>query len=252
MWTFAQSDPTPLWRPNGARSTTLIFSSRLGGVSDAPYDTLNIGRSTEDRPEHVAENRRRLLVAAGLDPERVATAGQVHGATVTHAVEPRLHPECDALATTQPGLALAVTGADCLPILLAAPGGVAVAHCGWRGAEARIPAAAVRALAELAGCAASAIEAHLGPCIRACCYTVGSDVFARFPVQFHTEHPDGIHLDLAAAARADLVAAGIRPDAVHDVDQCTACSPHRYFSHRRDRGLTGRQWGVAAMPAPGA
>jgi YfiH family protein len=252
MWTFADGHETPLWRFSARSAATLAFSTRLGGVSAAPYDTLNIGRSTADRPEAVTENRRRVLVAAGLEPDCVATAGQVHGAAVIRALEPRLHPECDALVTTEPRLAMAVTGADCMPILLAAPGGVAVAHCGWRGAEAHIAAITVKTLADIVRCAPSDIEAHLGPCIRSCCYTVGPDVFDRFPRQFHSHHADGVHLDLAAAALADLVTAGLRPDAVHDVTQCTACTPARYFSHRRDRGLTGRQWGVAALGIPKA
>src|SRR5881394_2211252 len=149
MWTISADDqrPVPLWQPDhDDPDAVLAFTTRRGGVSVPPFDTLNLGRSTDDRPEAVAENRARALRAARLDPARLATAGQVHGARVVEARAAGHLEACDALVTRVRGLALAVTSADCLPILFAAPGAVAAAHAGWRGAAAGIPRATLDAL----------------------------------------------------------------------------------------------------------
>jgi len=254
MWTLDSRSAVPAWRsdtvPPGLR---MGFSTRRGGVSHAPYDTLNLGRSTADDPAAVMENRSRLLAAFGLDPEQLATAGQVHGAGVLRADGPGLAGDGDALVTTRPGLALAVTAADCLPVLLAAPGGVAAIHAGWRGAAAGVAEAALRALTAAAGCDAGQVTAHFGPCIRDCCYEVGPEVAAQFPAAaVHRRAAPGrddraaLHLSVPESVRRRLVEAGMSPEAIHDSGACTACDPEWYFSHRRDRGVTGRQWGVIA------
>ena len=121
-----------------ASGTRLAFSTRTGGISAAPYATLNLGASTADRPEAVAENRRRLLQSLDLDFNRLVTAGQVHGAAVAVVSEPGLARGHDGLVTRVPGLPLAVSSADCLPILFTAPGAIAAAHAGWRGTVAGI------------------------------------------------------------------------------------------------------------------
>ncbi len=225
----------------------LAFSTRRGGVSDAPYQSLNLGRSTSDRPEAVQENRRRFLTAVGLDPNRFANAGQVHGAAVASVHAAGLQPECDVLVTTLPGIALAVTAADCLPILYDTPGAVAAAHSGWRGTVAGAPEAALAAVCAAAGVSAGAVHIHFGPCIRGCCYEVGPEVAAAFPAAALRRAGDSRFLDLPTAARLRLVAAGAAAQSIHDTGACTSCEPHWYFSHRRDRGLTGRQWGVIAL-----
>jgi len=254
MWTLDRDRPVPAWRLEPAPAgVVLAFSTRRGGVSVGPYRSLNVGRSTRDRPEAIAENRRLLLNLLGLDPHRLATAGQVHGRTVAHVEHPGQHPDCDALVTTTPGIALAVTAADCLPILYAAPGAVAAAHSGWRGAAAGAPEVALAALCAAAGTEPDAVSIHLGPAIRGCCYQVGPDVAARFPAAAIRPAGEGLHLDLPTATRLRLLAAGASAEAIHDTGACTACEPDWYFSHRRDHGLTGRQWGVAALAvAPGA
>ncbi|MBI3539787.1 MAG: peptidoglycan editing factor PgeF, partial [Candidatus Eisenbacteria bacterium] len=250
MWTLARDAAVPLWRrapaagaaPAGA---VLAFSTRQGGVSEGPYRSLNVGRSTADRPEAVAENRRRVLAALGLDPGHLATAGQVHGRDVARVTQAGLHAACDALVTTIPGVALAVTGADCLPLLFEAPGAVGVAHSGWRGTLAGAPEAALAAVCGAAGAGPGAVRVHLGPCIRICCYEVGEDVATQFPAEAVRRIADRMHLDLARAARLRLLDAGVADGSIHDVDACTACAPEGYFSHRRDHGITGRQWGLA-------
>jgi YfiH family protein len=244
-WTLDDTSSVPHWRPDGAlRAARAAFSTRRGGVSPAPFDTLNLGRSTSDAPEHVAENRARLLAAVASTPERLATAGQVHGADVAEVVAPGHHPACDALVTAVPGIALAVTTADCMSLLYTSPGGAAAAHAGWRGTADGMPLAALDALRRITGEPASAVHVHIGPCIRGCCYEVGDEVAGRFPAEALRAVEGRQRLDLPTVARIALRAAGIAEEAIHDTGACTACEPHWYFSHRRDAGRTGRLWGV--------
>jgi YfiH family protein len=251
MWTLDRHADLPAWRPEPSPSDIrLSFTTRRGGVSLGPYHSLNLGRSTDDRPEAVEENRRRCLLSLGLEPGRFANAGQVHGRTVAHVHAPGLHPDCDVLVTTTPGLALTVTGADCLPILYVADHAVASAHSGWRGTADGAPEAALSAVCTAAGVAPGAIGIHFGPAIRGCCYRVGPDVAARFPAEAIRREGDALWLDLPTAARLRLLAAGALPDAIHDTGACTACEPDWYFSHRRDQGVTGRHWGLIAMVGP--
>lgn len=242
MWTLDREAELPLWRDRAAAA----FTTRRGGVSAPPFHTLNLGRSTDDRPEAVAENRRRVLAALGLDPRDLATAGQVHGAGIAVVDGPGHTPGVDALVTRTPGLAIAVTTADCLPIVLTAPGLVSVVHSGWRGTAARMPAVAVRTLIDL-GATPEVVSAHIGPCIRRCCYEVGDEVAVRFPPGCLVRSGERWRLDLPAAAIAQLRELGIEPSAIHDTGACTACDPEWYFSHRRDGSPGGRQWAVAAV-----
>jgi YfiH family protein len=247
MWTLDPRSAIPAWRYRATRpGAVLAFTTRQGGVSEGPYHSLNLGRSTQDRAESVDENRHRLLRSLGLDPARFANAGQVHGASVTPVSGPGLQPACDALVTSTPGLALAVTGADCLPILYLAPGAVAAAHSGWRGTVGGVPEATLAAVCDASGVTPADVTIHMGPCIRGCCYEVGAEVSARFPAEALRSSGESRHLDLPTAVRSRLMAAGAPAHAIHDTGGCTACQPEWYFSHRRDHGLTGRQWGVIA------
>jgi YfiH family protein len=166
---------------------------------------------------------------------------------VRRADAPGLHRDCDALVTTVPGLVVAVTAADCLPLLYSAPGAVAAAHAGWRGIAAGVAEAALREIARAAAVAPEVVAIHLGPCIRPCCYEVGEDVATRFPAAAVRRDAARPRLDLARAVRLRLAEHGVPEARIHDCSVCTACDPATYFSHRRDRGLTGRQWGLAAL-----
>jgi polyphenol oxidase len=204
---------------------TALFTTRRGGVSEGPYASLNLGLRTDDDAERVEENRERVRAQAGA--ARLAHGRQVHGTRVVvdgHGIE-----EADGQVTTQPDVAAIVLVADCLPVALAGPGAVAVVHAGWRGLAAGVIEAGIAA-------AGGAVAAAIGPGIGPCCYEVGDDVRA----VFGTSEPT---LDLKAIARARLQAAGVRE--VHDCGICTACDAERFFSHRRDRGVTGRQAGLA-------
>jgi len=248
MWTLDRNAELPLWRPRESPpAAVLLFTTRLGGESRPPFDGLNLGRSTEDEPEAVAANRERVLRSAGLDPARLATAGQCHGVRVVEVVAPGHHPDCDALVTRVPGVPLAVTTADCMSLLYSAPGVVAAAHSGWRGTADGMPTATLREVCRLAGCAPDAVQVAIGPAIRGCCYEVGDDVAMRFPANVVRREGGRPRLDLPAAAVLALREAGVRAESIEDTGACTACEPALYFSHRRDRGRTGRHWGLAAL-----
>ena len=252
MWTFETAPPLPLWRARPRVSdAVLACTTRKGGVSAAPYHALNLGRSTDDDPNAVAENRRRVLARLGAGDRRLTTAGQVHGARVVEVSEPGHVPECDALVTARPDLALAVTTADCMPLLFAAPSAVAACHSGWRGTAEGMPEATLAALCRLAGCPPAEVTVHLGPCIRVCCYEVGDEVASRFPSEAIRTEFGRPRLDLPRAAALQLGRAGLEGTAFHDSGACTSCQSDWYFSHRRDGSPSGRQWGIALLRAPG-
>ena len=228
----------------GARA---LFTTRRGGVSRGAFTTLNLGRLTADEPEAVSRNRAIVQSRAG---GRLAMIRQVHGAHVVRirrpdqvsGPEPKCDPEeADGQVTALSGVAPIVLTADCLPIVLAGDGAVAMLHAGWRGLAQGIIGAGVRGLEEL-GTGARALVAAIGPGAGACCYEVGEEVHEQFAS--HGEQARrGQNLDMKAIARVQLAAAGVRT--VHDVGLCTICSPPElFFSHRRDRGVTGRQAGL--------
>jgi purine-nucleoside/S-methyl-5'-thioadenosine phosphorylase / adenosine deaminase len=222
------------------------FSTRVGGVSEPPFDTLNLGRLTGDL--EVRENRHRLAAALGLDPREVLIGRQVHEAHVQRHDAPMSLsafaepapglPEADGHATDRPGLAPLVFVADCLPVALAGDRGVAMVHCGWRGMAAGIVERGV----EEVGARAAAVGPGIGPC----CYEVGDEVLDAF-ADLGGGIADGRMLDLREVARRLLAQAGV--DEVEISDLCTSCHPELFFSHRRDNGRTGRQAGVVWVHA---
>jgi polyphenol oxidase len=217
----------------------VVFSSRHGGVSGGAFASLNLGLLTDDAPENVRENRARLGRKVGFPWERFCYGRQVHGATVRRATEPpsqeRPYTEEDGQATALADAAAIVFVADCLPVLLATGGAVAALHCGWRPLAGGIVAEGLKALEEVGG--DGPVQAAIGPGARGCCYEVGEEVHAHFAGY---DARSGRNLDLARVAKAQLEQHGVE---VHDTGLCTICD-ERFFSHRRDRGVTGRQAGV--------
>jgi polyphenol oxidase len=205
---------------------TALFTTRRGGVSEGPYASLNVGLQTDDDAGRVAANRERVRAHAGA--AQLAQGRQVHGTRVV--VDGEGSEEADGQFTTQAGVAAIVLVADCLPVALAGPDAAGVVHAGWRGLAGGVLEAGVAALGH------GPVAAAIGPGIGPCCYEVGDDVRAVFATTQRT-------LDLKAIARARLEAAGVRD--VHDCGLCTSCDSGRFFSHRRDRGVTGRQAGLA-------
>jgi YfiH family protein len=220
----------------------VAFTTRHGGVSAGPYASLNLGLKTDDEPANVQANRRDVVEQLGLDPERLALNVQQHGTRVLRAVAGQRGEEADALWTDEAQLPLLVLAADCLPIALVRTDGaptVAVVHAGWRGLLDGVVANAADALG-------GTLAAAVGPAIGRCCYEVGDEVATPFRMRFGTDVFAARHLDLRAAAARALAEAGVAH--VDHVDRCTHCDPERaFFSHRRDRGVTGRQGVVAAI-----
>jgi polyphenol oxidase len=220
---------------------TAVFTTRHGGVSAGPYESLNLGRFTDDDPDAVARNRESLQAQLGV---RFAYGRQVHGKRVIRA-QAATDPdaplvEADGHATNVAGVAPMVLSADCLPIAVAGGGAVAMLHAGWRGLAAGIVAEGVATVREL-GEAGAPLAAAIGPGAGPCCYEVSEDVHEAFAA-YGPSVRRGRNLDLKAVARLALHEAGVHD--VHDVGLCTICSTE-FFSHRRDHGVTGRQAGVA-------
>jgi YfiH family protein len=231
----------------------VAFGTRVGGVSAAPFDSLNLGVLTDDDRVAVIENRGRLAAALDTRPDRIACARQVHGAELEHhtAAEPNVRGslstryvgkeprdrevgEADGQVMAAPGLAGLVFTADCLPVALAGPGGVTMLHCGWRGLAAGIVAKGAAAVC--------ATDAAIGPGIGRCCYEVGDEVRGAF-AELGEGIADGRMLDLAEVARCLLASAGVERTEVAGL--CTSCERSLFFSHRRDAGQTGRQGSLA-------
>lgn len=224
------------WEPPGY---AIAFSTRLGGVSEGPYASLNLGRLTGDDVERVDENRRRVCAAVGADEQRLALNRQVHSTLVHRAEAGARGRPGDGLWTDEPGLPILAMAADCLPVALARAGearAAAVLHAGWRGLLAGIVAEGVRTLG-------GRVRAAVGPAIGPCCYEVGPEVAEPFAAAFGHDVLRGRNLDLRAAAERALRAAGV--DEILQVDLCTACHPDLFFSHRR----TGKPRGVQGVVA---
>jgi purine-nucleoside/S-methyl-5'-thioadenosine phosphorylase / adenosine deaminase len=219
----------------GARA---IFSTRQGGVSEGPYESLNLGLLTDDEPDRVRENRARLAREAELDAERVVMGWQVHGTDIQEWDGPQEGepPRVDGHLTDQRDLAMLVLVADCYPVALSDGTRAAMLHCGWRPLAGGL---IEKAVARFEAPPAAAV----GPGVGGCCYEVGPEVAERFA---DVEGAlDGRMLDLRKVISARLAAAGVTQ--VEHLDRCTSCEPELYFSHRRDRGVTGRQGGLCVL-----
>jgi YfiH family protein len=235
--------------PHGVR---VAFSGRVGGVSAGPFDSLNLGALTDDDAANVRENRRRLVDGVGGDGETATMAWQVHGAEVREVTErpasgrflqpgAEPFPRSDGLVTSCRGRTMTLLTADCLPVAIAAEDGkrLALLHAGWRGLVAGIVEAGAAAVG---GQARAAVGPGAGPC----CYEVREDVAKPLRGRFGEDVVRDGRADLWLCAERALRAAGVGH--VDVAGECTICNPGRYFSHRRDQGVTGRQ-GVVGLRA---
>ena len=263
------------------------FSTRQGGVSTCyGGKTLNLGQSELDKQANVERNRALFLKAVGAVNDKgslwpLAQVRQIHSAIVHRVDTVSAHPLAgDGLITDTPGLLLAIKTADCVPVLVADVKRRAVGafHAGWRGTVARIVEKGVGEMRRHFDSAPRDLRAAIGPCIRKCCYSVGTEVRGEFESQFsyadelfaevfdsnaiHIKYPllflnqrapghgdlgPQVHLDLAAANRRQLEDAGVRQDHISLIDGCTACDITRFFSHRAELGKTGRMMAVLAV-----
>lgn len=231
---------------------------RTGGVSRGPYASLNLGLSVGDDPRAVAVNRARVAEHFGVTLERVMRLDQVHGSVVRVAGLDPIGAEGDAVVTDDPGWLLAVSAADCLPLLAFDPGSgaVAAAHAGWRGAVAGVVAATVETLRDRFGSRPADLRVWFGAAIRGERYQVGPEVAEAFVAAGAPESavwpdsaaPGRFRADVALLARAQLVACGVPAAQVVDAGVCTSADA-RCYSHRRDAGRTGRHWALIRAPA---
>ncbi|MEP6802511.1 MAG: peptidoglycan editing factor PgeF [Acidobacteriota bacterium] len=241
-WTESSSAAGWIFRPQGIPPDTLAAFSGRGLVPPG----------TTSPTEILARRLASTLGAASLP---IVRATQVHGrAALRVETAPRAARTVDAgegdvLATALPNVALVVQTADCVPILLRAPGAIAAAHAGWRGSAVGAAAAALTALREL-GARAEDVEAWIGPSIGVCCYEVGGEVARHFAGEFARRDCGGhFRLDLKGVNRAQLESDGVRPESISIHPSCTKCGGARYASYRRDGSAAGRMIALIARRA---
>lgn len=234
------------------------LTTRAGGVSEPPYDELNLGLHVGDHPVRVIENRRRACAELGVEFESCTFAQQVHGEAVRLVGERQAGagrtrfeqgiPAADGLLVKEPGVTVAVTVADCVPIVIydVEHHAGAVVHAGWAGTTAAIAAKAVGRLTEECGSRPAALVVGIGPCIGPCCYQIGEEVAAGLSHGFAYAEPvarpqeGGWRADLAKANWQQLRAAGVPAENIELSGICTSCEVKRFYSHRRQGGTTGR------------
>lgn len=226
------------------------FSTRNGGVSEGEYSTLNLGGSTQDRPERVRTNRQRFFGTFGVSLQQLALAEQVHGAEVAQVAAPGRFPGVDALVTDQPGIALAIATADCAAVLLVDPDAsvIGACHSGWRGTRGNVVGATIKAMSDL-GADTERIHAFVSPCISARNFEVGEEVAAQFnPVYVSLPHAGARpHVDLKAVIRDQLLDLGVQANAIEVSSHCTVDRSDLFFSYRAEGGKTGRMLGFIAI-----
>lgn len=240
------------------------ISTRYGGVSCGPFDSLNLGLHVEDDADRVRENRRRFCRGLGVEAQAAVTCQQVHGDRIVRVTAENKGAgfldyenaiaDTDALITNEKGLALMLFFADCTPILLADPvhRAVGLAHGGWKGTVSSIAAKAVAAMAREFGSRPADMLAAIGPSVGSCCYQVGDEVATRFREAFpdfvgeilRDKGADGTYLDLQLCNTRQLETAGLQAKNIANAHVCTACNSRQFFSYRAYNGKTGR---IAAL-----
>ena len=217
---------SPDTAPEGAG---IYFFTRLGGASESPYDSLNVSKKVGDDPRAVDENLAKIRSAMDLRP--AAWVRQVAGDNVVRVCESGFAGKADALVTAKPDLCLSVAVADCVPVALVGEREVGMVHSGWRGTLAGVSGKTAHSLGE------GRVQAYIGPSIRRCCYEVSPELAASFAAAFGDEVISGRHLSLQDAIRVDLESAGVE---VNDLGLCSGCRPDLFYSHRKEKPLTGR------------
>ncbi len=234
------------------RDTPLVqaFSTRRGGVSNGPFSSLNLGRSTADDAHNVEHNRRLFFDELNVEAEQLVFPQQVHSAHAEIASTPGVVANCDALITATPGLYLTIQTADCFPVFLyeADKGVVALIHSGWRGTAASICSNTIAKMVEAFGCRPEKMLAAIGPGITQKNYQVDEKTAA----QFSGDHllPDGpghYRLDVRGAIVRQLVDAGLPLSRIEIDERCTFENKELFYSYRRDGQESGRMMGVLGM-----
>ncbi len=232
---------TPDPEPDGA---SVWFFTRLGGVSEAPYESLNVSTKVGDGEEAVSENLARIR--SSMHDNETAWVRQQAGDRVYRVDAPGMAGEGDALVSSEAGLSLVVAVADCVPVALASRDEVGMVHSGWRGTLAGVSGNAVREMSP----EPADVAAYIGPCIRGCCYEVSEEIAADFERRFGAGVAEGRYLSLPEAIKRNLEEAGVCE--IHDLGLCTGCRPDLFYSHRKQKPTTGRNLtAVARAVEPG-
>lgn len=243
------------------------YTDRLNGTSELPYTSCNLGLHVGDRDENVLANRERTAGKFGLPLDSWVAGEQVHGdrvAVVTKEMKglgardlASMIPGTDALITDEAGITLTTYAADCVPLLFADEVRLAIgaAHAGWQGTVLKIGAKTVRKMVETYGCDPANIRVKIGPSIGPCCYEVDEPVVSRVRDAFQSDHAGLLtpgrngrfYFDVWRANELALLEAGIVPQHIERLDRCTSCHVDELFSHRKERGRTGRHAGLVAI-----
>ncbi len=226
-------------------------STRHGGVSTGPYASLNLGKHTADAPECVEENRRRFSTAVGFRPEQLAYSAQVHGTEVLRVEASQIFSGYDALVTQKPGIVVAVSVADCAPVLVydTRHRAVAAIHAGWRGTVGGIVSKTLQAMAQWFGTRGSDCFAYVGTCIDECSFEVGPEVAVQFDRAFVRFDPSQkrYFVDLKGAIAQQLRDWGLPEEQIAISPYSTVLHSEDYFSHRKSGGCTGRMMAVIGL-----
>jgi len=235
----------PIQEIQASGIATAGISLRHGGVSQAPYASLNLGEHVNDDPNAVKKNRKILFQETGLT--NLHYCRQIHSAFVVHvnneARPVAAHaPEADALVTAQRDVALGIFTADCIPIFVldVETPAIGIAHAGWRGTFARIAVNTITQMGTHFGTRPNNCQIHLGPAIQKCCYTVSTELMTQFTAEFGSTVANGTNLSLQTANVNQLLEIGVPPDAISVSEFCTACRTDLFYSHRAENGQTGR------------
>lgn len=245
------------------------FTTRMGGVSEGIYASLNLGANRGDDPNRVRENYRRVCEALGVDREKLVFSSQIHEDQIRHitladagkGLDRKVDYNADGLVTDQPGLTLVVFGADCLTILLGDPNRrvIAAVHAGWRGTALGIVERAVEVMVEDYGCRSRDIIAAIGPGISKCCFETGEDVPKAMrealgeevlPYLFGGEGGK-YKVDLKGINALRLKRSGILSTNIDISTDCTLCKPDKYWSHRYTKGERGSQAALISLGESG-
>ncbi len=235
------------------------FSSRIGGVSEGIFSSMNLGFKRGDEPEKVRENFRRIAAAIGFEPEQMVFSDQTHTSNVRLVTKEdrgkgfcrdKGYRDVDGLVTAEPGLVLTTFYADCVPLFFVDPirGAVGLSHSGWRGTVGDIAGATVSMMRSCFGSRPEDLVTAVGPSICRDCYEVGEEVIDIFrshypekiwPLLFAQKEGGKYQLNLWEACRQNLLAAGVLPEHIAVTDLCSCCNPEILFSHRASKGKRG-------------
>ena len=226
------------------------FSTRVGGFSKAPYDSLNLGMHSGDHRPSVLQNRRLFFKELHVPEERLVFPEQIHSANVQLVKKPGIVMKCDALITSEKDLFLTIQTADCFPVFLFDPQAkaIGIVHSGWRGTAVNIVQKTIWHMEDRLNCRAENMIAAIGAGVQQSCYQVDTETASHFEAKYCL--PDGpghFKLDVQGAITDQLLTAGLRKENMEIDKTCTHCATKRYYSYRRDGKQSGRMMGVIGV-----